>query len=90
MTANRIFYNFLQIAYPSISKSFKKRRNSKIYETFPKLKEIGHKFIYDVNQQLITHLYYKPINLGFGYEKEFVSETVKVHVTDDGFRTVRI
>ena len=89
MTANQVFYNFLQVAYPEVSKSFRKTKNG-IYETYSSLKKIGHKFIYNPLRQEISHMYYQPIYVGNMYEKKMVIDVVKVIMSGNGFKTIKI
>jgi len=89
MTSNQIFYNFLQVVYPEVSKSFRKTKNG-IYETYSSIKKIGHKFIYNPIRQEISHFYYKPIFVGNMYEKKMVIDVVKVIVSENGFKTIQM
>lgn len=89
MTNSQIFFNFLKLTYPSIAKKFKKRGNE-TYVTYQNIGDTGHKFIYNTKKQSITHLFYKVIFEANEYRKELVSETVKVLMLKNGFKTVKI
>lgn len=90
MEANKIFYNFLNLTYPSLSKRFMKSKDGSKYETYDSIKDIGHKFIYDTTRNIITHLYNEVVYEGCEYGKKLATEIVRVEKTERGFQTIRI
>lgn len=73
MHPNTFFYSYLNLVCPPLAKAFKRVGNT--YQT--RFKD-NHKFVYDFEQQKITHLTYKATFNGYEYGKELVSETLKV------------
>lgn len=83
MSANRVFYSFLEVVYPQLSKAFRKKGED-IYETYISLNKAGHKFIFNLKTSTITHLFYQSTFDGYEYGKKLVSEMFKVLETDRG------
>jgi hypothetical protein len=88
MLPNQLFGAYLNAVCPEVKKSIKKK-DATHYETFKPLSS-GHKFIYDIEKEQITHLFYRPTYMGGEYGRELVSEVVKVEKTERGFQTIRI
>lgn len=83
MGANKIFYSFLEVVYPQLSKAFRKKGDD-LYETYVSLNKAGHKFIFNLKTSTITHLFYQSTFNGYEYGKKLASEMFKVLETDRG------
>jgi len=83
-TPNKVFYTFLAYMKPELSRSFRKKGD--IYETYIPLEKAGHKFIFDPKESKITHLLYRPVFFGNGYEKKLDREVFLIEKTQKGFK----